>query len=84
MRESVTSTNVFVHVEADARAAGLGLLPCFMSDRHDDLVRVCVAGSRCGAAELSQARRNLAASGRGRSGRRNPGPHERSARRAAR
>lgn len=40
MRESVTSTNVFVHVEATRAAAGLGLLPCFMSDRHDDLVRV--------------------------------------------
>ncbi|MDV3128734.1 LysR family transcriptional regulator [Mycobacterium sp. 21AC1] len=40
MRESVTSTNVFVHVEATRAAAGLGLLPCFMSDRHDDLIRV--------------------------------------------
>jgi DNA-binding transcriptional LysR family regulator len=40
MRESVTSTNVFVHVEASRAAAGLGLLPCFMADRHDDLVRV--------------------------------------------
>ncbi|WP_226863724.1 LysR family transcriptional regulator [Mycolicibacterium baixiangningiae] len=40
MRESVTSTNVFVHVEATRAAAGLGLLPCFMADRHDDLVRV--------------------------------------------
>lgn len=38
--ESVTSTNVFVHVEATRAAAGLGLLPCFMADRHDDLVRV--------------------------------------------
>ncbi|MGV0644870.1 LysR family transcriptional regulator [Mycolicibacterium sp. XJ2546] len=40
MRESVTSTNVFVHVEATRASAGLGLLPCFMADRHDDLVRV--------------------------------------------
>ncbi|MEU7764066.1 LysR family transcriptional regulator [Nocardia sp. NPDC049190] len=40
MRESVTSTNVFVHVEATRAAAGLGLLPCFMADRHSDLVRV--------------------------------------------
>ncbi|MGV0851193.1 LysR family transcriptional regulator [Mycolicibacterium phlei] len=40
MRESVTSTNVFVHVEATRAEAGLGLLPCFMADRHDDLVRV--------------------------------------------
>ncbi|MFI5509899.1 LysR family transcriptional regulator [Mycobacterium sp. NPDC051804] len=42
MRESVTSTNVFVHVEATRAAAGIGLLPCFMADRHDDLVRVLV------------------------------------------
>ena len=40
MRESVTSTNVFVHVEATRAASGLGLLPCFMADRHADLVRV--------------------------------------------
>jgi DNA-binding transcriptional LysR family regulator len=40
MRESVSSTNVFVHVEATRAAAGLGLLPCFMADRHDDLARV--------------------------------------------
>lgn len=40
MRESVTSTSVFVHVEATRAAAGLGLLPCFMADRHEDLVRV--------------------------------------------
>lgn len=43
MRESVTSTNVFVHVEATRAAAGLGLLPCFMADRHEDLVRVLPA-----------------------------------------
>jgi DNA-binding transcriptional LysR family regulator len=40
MRESITSTNVFVHVEATRAAAGIGLLPCFMADRHPDLVRV--------------------------------------------
>ena len=39
-RQSVTSTNVFVHVEATRAAAGLGLLPCFMADRHRDLIRV--------------------------------------------
>jgi DNA-binding transcriptional LysR family regulator len=40
MRESVSSTNVFVHVEATRAAAGIGLLPCFMADRHPDLVRL--------------------------------------------
>ena len=44
MRESVTSTNVFVHVEATRAAAGIGLLPCFMADRHDDLVRILGGG----------------------------------------
>lgn len=43
MRESVTSTNVFVHVEATRAAAGLGLLPCFMADRHPDLIRLLPA-----------------------------------------
>ena len=40
MTDAVTSTNVFVHVEATRAGAGLGLLPCFMADRHDDLVRL--------------------------------------------
>uniref|UniRef100_UPI003FA77ECD LysR family transcriptional regulator n=1 Tax=Rhodococcus sp. H36-A4 TaxID=3004353 RepID=UPI003FA77ECD len=40
MRESVSSTNVFVHVEATRASAGIGLLPCFMADRHGDLVRI--------------------------------------------
>ena len=40
MQDSVSSTNVFVHVEATRAAAGLGLLPCFMADRHPDLVRL--------------------------------------------
>ncbi|WP_157103764.1 LysR family transcriptional regulator [Nocardia harenae] len=43
MRESVSSTNVFVHVEATRAGAGLGLLPCFMADRHPDLERVLPA-----------------------------------------
>lgn len=43
MRQSVSSTNVFVHVEATRAAAGLGLLPCFLADQHDDLVRVLPA-----------------------------------------
>ncbi|MBC7304967.1 MAG: LysR family transcriptional regulator [Nocardia sp.] len=40
MRRSVASTNVFVHVEATRAAAGIGLLPCFMADRHPDLIRL--------------------------------------------
>ena len=40
IRDAVTSTNVFVHVEATRAGAGLGLLPCFMADRHPDLVRL--------------------------------------------
>lgn len=40
MAESVTSTNVFVHVEATRAHAGVGLLPSYMADRHEDLVRV--------------------------------------------
>ncbi|WP_188668691.1 LysR family transcriptional regulator [Tersicoccus solisilvae] len=40
MRDALTSTNVFVHVEATRGGAGLGLLPCFIADRHDDLVRL--------------------------------------------
>ncbi|WP_051476812.1 LysR family transcriptional regulator [Arthrobacter sp. Br18] len=40
MRDSLSSTNVFVHVEATRAGAGLGLLPCFMADRHADLVRL--------------------------------------------
>jgi DNA-binding transcriptional LysR family regulator len=27
-------------VEATRASAGIGLLPCFMADRHDDLIRV--------------------------------------------
>lgn len=40
MRDSLTSTNVFVHVEATRAGAGIGFLPCFMADRHEDLVRL--------------------------------------------
>ncbi|MDQ2755329.1 MAG: LysR family transcriptional regulator, partial [Actinomycetota bacterium] len=40
MAEALTSTNVFVHVEATRVGAGIGFLPCFMADRHADLVRV--------------------------------------------
>ena len=47
MRESVTSTNVFVHVEATRAAAGLGLLPCFMADRHATWFACSKATSPC-------------------------------------
>lgn len=40
MQDGLTSTNVFVHVEATRAGAGVGLLPCFAADRHDDLVRL--------------------------------------------
>ncbi|WP_457972735.1 LysR family transcriptional regulator [Arthrobacter sp. D1-17] len=40
MRDGVSSTNVFVHVEATRAGAGIGFLPCFMGDRHEDLVRL--------------------------------------------
>jgi DNA-binding transcriptional LysR family regulator len=40
MQDALASTNVFVHVEATRAGAGLGFLPCFMADRHDDLVRL--------------------------------------------
>lgn len=40
MLDAVTSTNVFVHVEATRAGAGLGLLPAFLADREHDLVRV--------------------------------------------
>lgn len=40
MRDGLSSTNVFVHVEATRAGAGVGFLPCFMADRHTDLVRL--------------------------------------------
>jgi DNA-binding transcriptional LysR family regulator len=43
MRDGFTSTNVFVHVEATRAGAGIGFLPCFMGDLHDDLVRLMPA-----------------------------------------
>lgn len=40
MRDSITSTNVFVHVHATRAGGGIGLLPCFMAAQHADLVRI--------------------------------------------
>ncbi|KIS29092.1 LysR family transcriptional regulator [Arthrobacter sp. SPG23] len=40
MKDGLSSTNVFVHVEATRAGAGIGFLPCFMGDLHDDLVRL--------------------------------------------
>ena len=40
MKDALTSTNVFVHVEATRAGAGIGFLPCFMADGHPDLVRL--------------------------------------------
>ena len=40
MFDAVTSTNVYVHVEATRAGAGFGLLPCFLADQHAELVRV--------------------------------------------
>jgi DNA-binding transcriptional LysR family regulator len=40
MRDGLSCTNVFVHVEATRAGAGIGFLPCFMADRHPDLVRL--------------------------------------------
>ena len=40
MRESLSSTNVFVQVEGTRAGAGIGFLPCFMADQHPDLVRL--------------------------------------------
>lgn len=40
MRDGLSSTNVFVHVEATRAGAGIGFLPCFMGDLHQDLVRL--------------------------------------------
>jgi DNA-binding transcriptional LysR family regulator len=46
MRDALTSTNVFVHVEATRAGAGVGFLPCFMADQHPDLVRLLPADFR--------------------------------------
>ncbi|MGO3681468.1 LysR family transcriptional regulator [Brevibacterium aurantiacum] len=40
MKDGLSSTNVFIHVEATCAGAGIGFLPCFMGDLHDDLVRL--------------------------------------------
>lgn len=40
MKDGLSSTNVFVHVEATRAGAGIGFLPCFMGDLHEDLVRL--------------------------------------------
>ena len=40
MRASLSSTNVFVHVETTPAGAGIGFLPCFMGDQQPDLVRL--------------------------------------------
>jgi DNA-binding transcriptional LysR family regulator len=40
IRDAMTSTNVFVHVEATRAGAGVGFVPCLAADRHPDLVRL--------------------------------------------
>lgn len=40
MRESLSATTVFVQIEATRAGAGIGFLPCFMADKHSDLVRL--------------------------------------------
>ncbi|TFC94580.1 hypothetical protein E3T28_14860 [Cryobacterium sinapicolor] len=40
MRASLSSTNVFVHVETTPAGAGIGFLPCFIGDQQPDLVRL--------------------------------------------
>jgi DNA-binding transcriptional LysR family regulator len=40
LRSAIGATNVFVHVEATRAGAGVGVLPCYVADRHDDLVRL--------------------------------------------
>jgi DNA-binding transcriptional LysR family regulator len=44
MFDAVSSTNVYVHVDATRAGAGFGLLPAFLADRHDDLVRLFPTG----------------------------------------
>ncbi|MDF3313531.1 LysR substrate-binding domain-containing protein [Rhodococcus sp. T2V] len=34
------STNIFAHVAATRAGGGIGLLPAFMADQHDDLQRI--------------------------------------------
>ena len=40
MLDAVASTNVYVHVDATRGGAGYGLLPAFLADQHEDLVRI--------------------------------------------
>ncbi|WP_327313533.1 LysR family transcriptional regulator [Streptomyces sp. NBC_01235] len=40
MRDAVTSTNVFAHIEATCAGGGIGLLPTFMIAPHRGLVRL--------------------------------------------
>ncbi|WP_309130791.1 LysR family transcriptional regulator [Brevibacterium sp.] len=40
IKDALTSTNVFVHVEATRSGAGIGFLPTFMADLHPDLIRL--------------------------------------------
>ena len=40
MQDAVTSTNVFTHVAATRAGAGLGLLPTFLAEVHEDLIQV--------------------------------------------
>lgn len=40
MRDAITSTHVFAHVAITRAGGGLGLLPTFLADEHDDLLRV--------------------------------------------
>lgn len=40
MVDAVSSTNVYVHVDATRAGAAFGLLPAFLADRHDDLIRL--------------------------------------------
>lgn len=40
MKDGLISTSVFVLVEATRAGAGIGFLPCFVGDLHQDLVRL--------------------------------------------
>ena len=72
MKDGLTSTNVFVHVEATRAGAGIGFLPCFMGDQHDDLVRLLPGGLLRAAPLLDGAAAGFDAAAGG--GRRRAGP----------
>lgn len=40
MHQTVGSTSSLVHVELTSAGAGIGLLPCFLAERREDLVRL--------------------------------------------